>query len=179
MDHYTVMLVVDATAPVMRFQVAKAKVRKVAIGVGVAVLLGAVFLWDYTRVRADNRELEALRIEVAEQHEQIQEFERTLVAADDELQQVRELERKVRIIANLPGAAGIGGEGVTELVPPHDPEAPESVRLAPPAGVPVDQGPLSLRFPVVGPQENSLTPVFGSMETYCQWRSPQTTNMFC
>jgi murein DD-endopeptidase MepM/ murein hydrolase activator NlpD len=156
MDHYTIMLVVDATAPVMRFQVPKAKVRRAIIGVAVVVLIGAVGLWDYTRLRADNGELEALRVEVAEQNEQIQEFERTLVSANSELQHVRELERKVRIIANLPGAAGIGGEGVTELLPPPDPGAPDAI--LPPAGVPVHEGPLSLHFPQTGPQETPELP---------------------
>ena len=158
MDHYTIMLVIDATAPVMRFQIAKAKVRKFVISVGVALLIGAVGLWDYTRLRADNGELEALRVEVAEQHEQIQEFERTLVAADAELEEVRELERKVRIIANLPGAAGVGGAGVTELAPPPDPQAPESLRALPPAGVPVHRGPFSLSFPAAGSHETSELP---------------------
>jgi len=55
---------------------------------------------------------------------------------------VRELERKVRIIANLPGAAGIGGEGVTELAPPIEYDEEGEVEAVPPAGVPVEHGPM-------------------------------------
>jgi len=151
MDHYTVMLVVDAASPVRRFQIGKPLIRKLGIGLTVTVAVLAIGLWDYTRVRADTAELEALRIEVAEQREQIQTFERTLVDASVELDAVRELERKVRIIANLPGATGIGGEGVTELVPPIDPEARQAAELLPPAGVPVHRGPFSAADPKAAP----------------------------
>jgi len=146
------MLVVDAMSPVRRFQVAKRLVQKVAIGVGVACAVLALGLWDYVRVRADNSELDALRVEVAEQREQMQNLEQTLLAANAELDEVRELERKVRIIANLPGATGIGGEDVTELVPPNDPNLPEEeAELQVPAGVPVERGPLSANWPSAVP----------------------------
>lgn len=138
MDHYTLMLVVDAQSPVKRFQIAKKHVRQACGAVAGAALLFAVATWDYTRVRADNAELGGLRVEVAEQREQLALFEGTLSAANAELEGVRELERKVRIIANLPGAVGIGGEGVTELAPPLEYDAEGEVELLPPAGVPVD-----------------------------------------
>ncbi len=147
MDHYTLMLVVDAVSPVRRFQIAKVLIRKIAIGLGVAAAILAIGLWDYTRLRADNAELDGLRIEVAEQREQIQTFEKTLANANAELDEVRELERKIRIIANLPGAAGIGGEGVTELAPRVDPGAREEAEAVPPAGVPVYRGPFSATHP--------------------------------
>lgn len=158
MDHYTLMLVVDAVSPVKRFQIAKALVRKVAIGVGVAVAILAIGVWDYTRMRAGNAELDSLRVEVAEQREQIQVFENTLRDANAELDAVRELERKVRIIANLPGAAGVGGEGVTELAPPVDPTQEEAEAM-PPAGVPVYQGPFSATHPAPLPTPGEEAPV--------------------
>ena len=46
MDHYTIMLVVDATAPVRRFQVRRVAVRRAVIGAGLAILLAALALWD-------------------------------------------------------------------------------------------------------------------------------------
>ena len=61
-------------------------------------------------------------------------FRTRLSTVDDGIAKVAELERKVRIIANLPGTAGVGGEGVAEL-------APQGVPVGPPAGVPVDQTP--------------------------------------
>ena len=151
MDHYTIMLVVDATAPVKRFQVPRKLVKRAIIGAGLLTLIAAVGLWDYTRMRADNGELGDLRIEVAEQREQIQRFEHMLHQADTKLQQVRELERKVRIIANLPGAAGVGGEDVTELPQDYEMAVPAD-ELMPPAGVPMERGPLSHHRPAdLGP----------------------------
>ena len=149
MDHYTIMLVVDATAPVKRFQVRRTHVRRAVIATAVATVLAAVAVWDYSRVRADNAELSDLRVEVAEQREQIQRFENTLRQADLRLEQVRELERKVRIIANLPGAAGVGGEDVTEILPDYPMQ--QAPGLLPPAGVPVQRGPTSQHYPQLHP----------------------------
>ncbi len=170
MDHYTIMLVVDATAPVKRFQVPRKAVRRAIIGTAVMTLIALVGLWDYTRMRAGNGELGDLRVEVAEQREQIQRFEQMLHQADAKLQHVRELERKVRIIANLPGAAGVGGEDVTELPrgyqqgyqqgydPSHEMAIPADGELMPPAGVPIDRGPLSRHAPDTRPIEGPSLP---------------------
>jgi biotin carboxyl carrier protein len=141
MDSYTVMVVLDAKTPVRRFQITRSKVKRIALGALTGVLVLAVGLWDYVRVRADNADLDRLRVEVAEQNEQIRDFEDTLGSVNSELAKVRELERKIRIIANLPGAAGVGGAGVTELVPPMQPGAVGEAELLPPAGVPVDLAP--------------------------------------
>ena len=81
MDHYTLMLVVDEVSPVKRFHIAKRLVQKLSIGVGVGVAVLAIGLGDYIRVRADNSELDALRLEVAEQREQIQNFEKVASSA--------------------------------------------------------------------------------------------------
>ena len=141
MDSYTVMVVLDAKSPVRRFQITRSKVKRIALGALTGVLVLALGLWDYVRVRADNADLDRLRVEVAEQNEQIRDFEDTLGSVNSELAKVRELERKIRIIANLPGAAGVGGAGVTELVPPMQPGAVGEAELLPPAGVPVDLAP--------------------------------------
>lgn len=141
MDSYTVMVVLDAKTPVRRFQITRSKVKRIALGALTGVLVLALGLWDYVRVRADNADLDRLRVEVAEQNEQIRDFEDTLGSVNSELAKVRELERKIRIIANLPGAAGVGGAGVTELVPPMQPGAVGEAELLPPAGVPVDLAP--------------------------------------
>jgi hypothetical protein len=135
MDRYTIMVVSDDRSPVKRMQVPKVYVKRIAwVGVGVALLF-ALITWDYWRKTADNRELAGLRVVSAEQGEQIRAFERTLVQVREELAKVRELERKVRIIANLPGAAGVGGEGVSELMPGAEVTG-SNVPI--PVGVPID-----------------------------------------
>lgn len=137
MKDYTLMLVGDERSPVRRFHLRAQVVKKVAIGVAVAALVGLVGFWDYWRLRADNAELASLRIEAAEQREQLQLFEQTIAQVESELTRVKELERKVRIIANLPGATAEGGEAITELAPPVPVGGEPTTTLAPPAGVPV------------------------------------------
>ncbi len=134
MESYTLIFVRDQHARPVQIAIPKARVRQAVIGVVVAALIGCVAVWDYWRLRADNVELADLRVEALEQREQIAVFRTRLSTVDDEIAKVAELERKVRIIANLPGTAGVGGEGVAEL-------APQGVRVGPPAGVPVDQTP--------------------------------------
>lgn len=136
MDRYTLILVADERSPVRRFQIPKVYVMRAAYGLAAVALLFTVATWDYWRVRADNAELADLRIEAAEQREQIARFERTLASANQELDRVRELERKVRIIANLPGASNVGGDDVTDLVPAAEQGQPTHPIL--PVGVPVD-----------------------------------------
>ena len=134
MQHYTLIVVGDERSPVRRIQVPVTLVRRaVWIGAAVALFL-ALAVFDYTRMRIDNGELAGLRVEVAEQRDQIQLFETTLANVQSELGRVREFERKARIIANLPGSVATGGEGVAELVPEGSADQPV---VMPPAGVPM------------------------------------------
>lgn len=160
MDRYTLILVADERSPVRRFQIPKTWVPRAIYGVAAALLVFMLATWDYWRVRADNAELAGLRIEAAEQREQIQRFERTLASANQELDRVRELERKVRIIANLPGASNVGGDEVTELVP----ETPEGQPTHPilPAGVPID--PNAVPSTGQGGGSESIDDVFSSAD---------------
>ena len=134
MESYTLIFVRDQHARPVQIAIPKARVKQAVLGVTVAALVGCVAVWDYWRLRADNLELADLRVEALEQREQIAVFRTRLSTVDDGIAKVAELERKVRIIANLPGSAGVGGEGVAELVP-------QGVPVGPPAGVPVDQTP--------------------------------------
>lgn len=134
MDSYTLIFVRDQRARPVQVAVPKQRVRQAAIAAGVVVLIGLAAIWDYWRLRADNAELADLRIEALEQREQIAVFRERLETVDEEIGKVTELERKVRIIANLPGTAGVGGDGLAEL-------APEGVPVGLPVGVPVDQTP--------------------------------------
>jgi len=167
MDSYTVMVMDNPLAPVRRYQVPKVLVRRAAwIAVACFVALSAA-VWDYWRVRADNSELAALRLVTAEQRQQIQLFDTTLGSVEAELARVKEFERKVRIIANLPGAAAIGGEDVFELAPIGD------GIIAPPIGVPVDRTPPSTGTPggqgggipsLIEETESSAAAVFGKLD---------------
>ena len=131
MDLYTLILVGDERSPVKRFQVPKLTAHRAAVFAGVLGCLFALAFWDYWRVRAENTELPELRDETLAQAAKIRSFERELAVVEAELGRVQELERKVRIIANLPGAAAAGGDDVTDVAPAGD-----EVQL--PTGVPID-----------------------------------------
>jgi len=113
MDTYSLIVVTDETAPVKRFEVRKILVKRGLWAAGVFAFLLAVLCADYVRVRLDNRELDGLRTETIERREQVVKFQLRLQTVDGQLSRLQEFERKVRIIANLPGSAGTGGEEVT------------------------------------------------------------------
>lgn len=115
MDRYSVIVVAEETAPVRRFEIRKVLVRRLIWCAGVAALLLTLCLGDYVRVRIAHSELDRLRVEVAEQRDQIEGFQSTLSGVRSKLASISEFERKVRIIANLPGSAATGGEDVAEV----------------------------------------------------------------
>ncbi len=115
MDRYSIIVVAEETAPVRRFEIRKDLVRRLIWCAGVAAVLLTVCLGDYIRVRIAYSELGRLRVEVAEQRDQIESFDATLNGVRSTLANIGEFERKVRIIANLPGSTAIGGEEVAEV----------------------------------------------------------------
>ncbi|MCH7599659.1 MAG: M23 family metallopeptidase [Myxococcales bacterium] len=141
MKHYTLILVGDETSPIRRIQVSSETIKRMAWGLGIAVLVFALASFDYYRARIDNAELAELRVR---SQEQTSEMERVRITLDDmtnKMAAVRELERKVRIIANLPGSTAVGGDGITEVVPDGSiaPDA-DDANLRVPVGVPVSTG---------------------------------------
>jgi len=115
MDRYSIIVVAEETAPVRRFEIRKDLVRRLVWCAGVLALLLTVCLGDYIRVRIAHSELGRLRVEVTEQRDQIDSFDATLNGVRSTLAKIGEFERKVRIIANLPGSAATGGEEVAEV----------------------------------------------------------------
>jgi murein DD-endopeptidase MepM/ murein hydrolase activator NlpD len=115
MDRYSLIVVSDGTSPIRRLDVAKRSVRRAVIGAGVAALVLLGLLVDYVRVRIDHAELGQLRSLAQEQQARIDGFEASVGALHDKLSLVAEFERKVRVIANLPGSSATGGAEVTEV----------------------------------------------------------------
>ena len=130
MESYTLIFIRDQHARPVQIAVPKVRVKQAVIAAAAVVLFGAVLVWDYQRLRADNAELADLRVEAFEQREEIAAFRGRLVEVDQQIAKVAELERKVRIIANLPGTAGVGGEGVREGGRPSAHRAQDDAPLA-------------------------------------------------
>jgi murein DD-endopeptidase MepM/ murein hydrolase activator NlpD len=115
MERYSLIVVADETSPIRRFDVRKDYVQRAAWGAAIAVCLLLFGGVDYVRVRADQGELQRLRAGNAEQLAKIDEFGETLSEVEANLVRLQSFERKVRIIANLPGSVATGGEDVTAV----------------------------------------------------------------
>lgn len=112
MESYSVIVVADETAPIRRFDVRKTVVRRAcqaAVVVAAVVLIGLV---DYVRVRVEHPELARLRAENAEQRATIESFDQKVAGVGASLRRVEEFERKLRIIANLPGSVAATGDDI-------------------------------------------------------------------
>ena len=131
------MIFRDHSSPVRRYKVARQLLQRSALCAGFVALILLAVIVDWVRVRGDAAELVALRQETTQQREQIQAFTEKVTALDERFARLNEFERKVRVIANLPGAAseaespvpnGVGGgdeeEGaiVTEGLPRTKPD---------------------------------------------------------
>ena len=115
MERYSLIVVSGETSPIRRFDVGKDSLRRwMRVG---AVLAGIVLLGlvDYVRVRIDHSELNALRERSVEQQARIDSFDSTVADVNEALLRVREFERKVRTIANLPGSAAAGSDELLEV----------------------------------------------------------------
>jgi murein DD-endopeptidase MepM/ murein hydrolase activator NlpD len=115
MERYSLIVITDETAPIRRFDVRKDRLHQ---GLRIAALFACLFLVggvDYVRVRIDHGALAELRNENAAQRAQIEDFRSTIEDVESNLAGLRDFERKVRIIANLPGAAGTGGDDVVAV----------------------------------------------------------------
>ncbi len=115
MERYSLIVVSDETAPIRRFEILKKAVHRGLAAAGVGAVLLCLGLVDYVSLRFEYPRLSSLNAEAEAQRARIAAFEAELDEVGKQLERVRELERKVRIIANLPGAAGSGGEEITEV----------------------------------------------------------------
>lgn len=120
MDRLTVIVVPDETSPVRRYRVPRRLVTRgpwIAAAALLLIIVGAV---DYGRLRLAAVDVARLRAETAGQHEALVALTEQIGTLEEEFDRLRDFERKVRIIADLPGAmvevhtpevAARGGQG--------------------------------------------------------------------
>ena len=105
-DYLTLMIVGDETAPVRRLRLRRSRLRQAAVAVGLCVLAALAVLADDLRLRFERAEIEQLRAQAVRQEDELLVLQERVTALDTGLSEIRELERKVRIIADLPAASG-------------------------------------------------------------------------
>ena len=112
MDRYTVMLVPAGAGAVRRFEIGRIWLRRLALTGLVLAAAVAAIATDWAHLRREAAELARLRAEAAAQREQLQGYDEQIRGYADKVRDVeaqlgslREFERKVRIIANLPAAS--------------------------------------------------------------------------
>lgn len=101
-DKLTLIVVPDEASPVRRYQISRVWLRRARwIGPLIGVALLALFA-DYARLRVNAVDMRRLRDEAKVRQVQVHELASTVQELDAQLTRIRELERKVRVIANLP-----------------------------------------------------------------------------
>jgi murein DD-endopeptidase MepM/ murein hydrolase activator NlpD len=103
-ERYTLILVTDELSPVRRLQLSRRNLRRATATALVAAAVLAVGLVDYVRLRLDRLDVASLRDESKRHGGELTLLGNEVGGIAAELERVRELERKVRVIANLPQA---------------------------------------------------------------------------
>jgi murein DD-endopeptidase MepM/ murein hydrolase activator NlpD len=113
----TVIVMSGETSPVRRLRIRRAWFRQAAIGGAVFGALLSIAGVDYVRLRSDSVDVDRMREEAARQHAELETLRGRMSGMAQEFEEIRELERKVRVIANLPAAVrearspGLNGQG--------------------------------------------------------------------
>jgi len=158
MESYKLIWLKDAHARPVQLSVPKAWVRRAAIGAAVATVVAGAMIVDYARMRGDTAELASLREEAGQQREQIATFRARIQEVDARLSKVADLERKVRIIANLPGAIGVGGEQAIEASLDAETDSETEAMPTHPEAEPVDAAiPTDSRYTGQGGDDEELS----------------------
>jgi murein DD-endopeptidase MepM/ murein hydrolase activator NlpD len=105
MSRFTVIVVPDETTDqVRRFRVSRRWLPHLAAATALTTLLGLALVVDWVRLRRDALEVEEIRAESAAHQRDLDALGVQVSSLEQEFGRLRELERKVRVIANLPGA---------------------------------------------------------------------------
>jgi murein DD-endopeptidase MepM/ murein hydrolase activator NlpD len=100
----TLLVMTGETSPVRRVRIRRAWFKQGAIGAALFVAMLGVGGIDYVRLRRDAIDVDQMRTEAARQHAELEALRGQVGGISQQFEEIRELERKVRVIANLPDA---------------------------------------------------------------------------
>ncbi len=128
----TLLVMTGETSPVRRVRIRRAWFKQGAIGAALFVVMLGVAGIDYVRLRLDSTDVDRMRAEAQRQHAELEALRGKVGGISQQFEEIRELERKVRVIANLPSAVretrvptegGQGGagdaDGFGDAAPPN------------------------------------------------------------
>ncbi len=104
-DHLTLIIMTDETSPMRRVRVRRSWIRNGVAAVGFTLVAWTGLSVDYVRLRVERPEVEAIQDKNALQEEELSGLQQRVEDLAGEMDEIRELERKVRIIADLPAKA--------------------------------------------------------------------------
>jgi murein DD-endopeptidase MepM/ murein hydrolase activator NlpD len=129
----TLLVMAGETSPVRRLRVKRAWFKQAAIAGGLTIAaMGGIGI-DYVRLRLDAVDVESMRAETSRRRAELEALKAEIGGLSQQFEAIRELERKVRVIANLPAAmretrvpsdAGQGGAEDTDGANDAAPAAP-------------------------------------------------------
>jgi murein DD-endopeptidase MepM/ murein hydrolase activator NlpD len=130
-DRFTLIVVGGETSPVRRMEITRKRIRHGVIAVTAAVALLVAGAVDYVRLRLDAVDVAAMRADTSRHVDELDSLHAKVGSLEDVFDGLAELERKIRVIANLPGAASGAEAGATDGR--GGPEEPDPAALETPA----------------------------------------------
>jgi murein DD-endopeptidase MepM/ murein hydrolase activator NlpD len=100
----TLLVMAGETSPVRRLRVKRAWFKQAAVAAGLLVVAVGGIGIDYVRLRAEAIDVEEMRADTTRRRQELDALKAEVGGLSQQFEAIRELERKVRVIANLPDA---------------------------------------------------------------------------
>ncbi len=114
-EYFTIMILPGPNSKVRKFSISKPLLKNIAIFLLVAFAVSTAMLVQYFHMQGQVCELDSLRAETVQHREELKQFACSLVDFKGQMDKIKELDFKLRRLANMPGESkeqqlpGIGG----------------------------------------------------------------------
>jgi len=114
-NFFTLMIIPNRKSGVKKISVPKKVIRNILIGCVALILVTLFVIYDYASIKRDRAELARLRQQTQKQSQEFRELAMKIDAFSDQMERLRQLDKKVRILASYQTGkdknllVGIGG----------------------------------------------------------------------